>query len=252
LSLQPIEHCFLFSGCVAYQGFYRLDRAQALADKLRKQGDDAWIGGVPAYSTLGHFADPLLSTMNDWSNDDIVGTIFHELAHQEVYIKDDREFNESFATFVQREGLREWRTSRGLPATGDKDEARDDAFTALVLDLRERLRTLYARELDAPAMREAKVNEIEAFRERYRHLRATEWKDDPGYDRWVDAPINNARLVPFGLYDHWVPAFGRLFAHANGDWTTFYGYVRALAYLPKDERDRQLDGWLKAPSPTAE
>jgi len=251
-SVDPVTHCFPFAGCVAYVGFFDKASAEREQKKLAGQGNDTAIEGSAAYSTLGWFADPILSSMLRWSDDELDGVIFHELAHQQVYAADDTAFNESFATFVQREGLREWRTSRGLPPAGDADDARDDAFTALVLDLRERLRTLYTRELDAPAMREAKASEIEAFRERYRHLRRAEWKDDAGYDHWVNAPINNARLVPFGLYDHWVPAFARLFAHANGDWTTFYGYVRGLAYLSKDERDGQLDGWLEAPSPTGE
>jgi predicted aminopeptidase len=251
-SVDPVTHCFPFAGCVAYVGFFDKASAERERKRLEGQGNDTAIEGSAAYSTLGWFADPIVSSMLRWSDDELDGVIFHELAHQLAYAADDTAFNESFATFVQREGLREWRSSRGLPAAGDARDARDDAFTALVLDLRERLRALYARELDAHAMRERKADEIEAFRERYRHLRATAWKDDAGYDRWVDAPINNARLVPFGLYDRWVPAFGRLFTEANGDWTTFYGYVRGLAHLPKADRDGRLDAWLKAPAPTGE
>lgn len=251
-SVDPVTHCFPFSGCVAYVGFFDKASADSEQKKLAGQGNDTAIEGSAAYSTLGWFADPILSSMLRWSDDELDGVIFHELAHQLVYAEDDTAFNESFATFVQREGLREWRESRGLAPSGDADGAHDDAFTALVLDLRERLRALYARDLDVPAMREAKANEIDAFRNRYKQLRADAWKDDAGYDRWVDAPINNARLVPFGLYDQWVPAFERLFMHANRDWTTFYGYVRGLARLSKDDRDRRLDAWLRAPTPTAE
>ncbi len=249
-SVDPVTHCFPFAGCVAYVGFFDKASAERAEKNLAGQGNDTAIEGSAAYSTLGWFADPILSSMLRWSDDELDGVIFHELAHQLVYVADDTAFNESFATFVQREGLKAWRTSRSLPPSGDEGDARDDAFTALVLDLRERLRAIYARGLDAPAMREAKTGEIEAFRARYRQLRATEWKDDTSFDRWVDAPINNARLVPFGLYDHWVPAFARLFTQANGDWTTFYGYVRRLAHLPKADRDSRLEAWLKAPAPT--
>jgi predicted aminopeptidase len=245
-SVDPITHCFPFAGCVAYLGFFDSASAERERKKLEEEGDDTAIEGSAAYSTLGWFADPILSSMLRWSDDELDGVIFHELSHQLIYVEDDTAFNESFATFVQREGLGEWRASRGLPPAGDESRGRDERFAALVLDLRERLRALYARELDASAMREAKAREIEAFRDRYRRLRATEWKDDPAYDRWVEAPINNARLVPFGLYDRWVPAFGRLFIEANGDWPTFYGYVRGLARLPKDERARELDAWLAA------
>jgi predicted aminopeptidase len=250
-SVEPLTHCFPFAGCVAYVGFFDEASAERAREKLAELGDDTAIEGAAAYSTLGWFADPILSSMLRWSDDELEGTIFHELSHQLIYAGDDTAFNESFATFVQREGLRQWRASRGLPPAGDASARRDDAFTALVLDLREHLRALYARALDAPAMREAKAREIDAFRERFRQLRASEWHNDAAYDRWVEAPINNASLVPFGLYDRWVPAFKRLFMEANGDWPTFYGYVRDLARLPKAERDRQLDAWLAAPPQTA-
>lgn len=245
-SVDPVTHCFPFAGCVAYVGYFDEARAERERETLEKNGNDTAIEGAAAYSTLGWFADPVLSSMLRWSDDELEGMIFHELSHQLVYAEGDTAFNESFATFVQREGLAEWRASRGLSPAGSLSDARDDAFTALVLDLRERLRALYARALDAPAMREAKANEIEAFRARFRALRAGAWKDDAAYDRWVEAPINNARLVPFGLYDRWVPAFEQLFSRADGEWPVFYGYVRGLARLRKEERRRELDAWLAA------
>jgi predicted aminopeptidase len=248
-SVDPVTHCFPFAGCVAYLGFFDKAKAEREADERRKAGDDVAIEGAAAYSTLGWFSDPILSSMLRWSDDELDGVIFHELAHQLVYVGDDSAFNESFATFVQREGLREWRASRSLPPPDPKEDQRDDAFSTLVLDLRDRLRTVYASGRAADAMREAKAREIEAFRERYRELRDGAWASDTGYDAWVEKPINNARLVPFGLYDRWVPAFARVFEHAGRDWPTFYGYVRAFARLPKDERARALDAWLP-PSPT--
>ena len=243
-SVDPIAHCFPFAGCVAYVGYFEKEKAQREAARLRGDGDDVAVEGAAAYSTLGWFADPILSSMMRWSDDELDGVIFHELAHQLVYVKDDTAFNESFATFVQQEGLREWRASRGRPPADAAEAAHDDAFTALILDLRERLRTLYASELPAPAMREAKRREIDAFRERYRRMRDGAWDDDRRYDAWVEAPINNARLVPFGLYDRWVPAFERLFAESGGDWGRFYAFVRAFARLEKSDRDRRLDAWL--------
>ena len=248
-SVDPVTHCFPFAGCVAYVGFFDKAKAEREADALRKAGDDVAIEGTSAYSTLGWFADPILSSMMRWDDDELDGVIFHELAHQLVYVGDDSAFNESFATFVQQEGLREWRASRSLPLPDPEANARDDAFSALVLDLRDRLRTVYASGQPAEAMRAAKAREIEAFRERYRRLRDTEWGGNTSYDAWIAKPINNARLVPFGLYDRWVPAFARLFEHAGRDWPTFYGYVRAFARLPKDARASALDAWL-LPSPT--
>jgi predicted aminopeptidase len=249
-SVEPVTHCFPFAGCVAYVGFFDKAKAEREAARWRNAGDDVAIEGTSAYSTLGWFSDPILSSMLRWSDDELDGVIFHELAHQLVYVGDDSAFNESFATFVQQEGLREWRVSRSRPLPDPEASTRDDAFSALVLDLRERLRTVYASKQPADAMRAAKAREIAAFRERYRQLRDAEWGGDASYDAWVEKPINNARLVPFGLYDRFVPAFAHLFEAAGRDWPRFYGYVRSFARLPKDERARALDAWLP-PLPAA-
>jgi predicted aminopeptidase len=249
-SVDAITHCFPFAGCVAYLGFFDREDADGEAARLAASGDDTAIEGAAAYSTLGWFSDPILSSMLRWNDDELDGVIFHELAHQLLYVKDDTAFNESFATFVQQEGLREWRAARNLPPADGEASARDDAFTALVLDLRERLRALYARELAPSAARQAKQREIADFRERYRRLRDTEWNGDRSYDAWVEAPINNARLVPFGLYDHWVAAFARLFEEAQRNWSDFYALARGLGHLEKAERDRRLDAMLSGAGST--
>lgn len=239
-SVEPITHCFPFAGCVAYQGYFDRKRAERAAAHLAARGDDTQVEGAAAYSTLGWFADPILSSMLRWSDDELDSTIFHELAHQKLYVGDDTAFNESYATFVQEQGLREWRAVRNMAPPDDSERARDGEFTQLMLDLRERLRKLYAQELPADTKRARKQAEIAAFRERYALLRDTNWKGDRRYDRWVDAPINNASLVPFGLYDRWVPAFAELFRQAGQAWPVFYAKVRELAVAAKRERERRL------------
>ncbi|HEY0229988.1 MAG TPA: aminopeptidase, partial [Dokdonella sp.] len=239
-AVEPVTHCFPFAGCVAYQGYFDRARAEREAARLSARGDDTQIEGAVAYSTLGWFADPILSSMLRWSDDELDSTIFHELAHQKLYVKDDTAFNESFASFVAEQGLREWRAARGLPPLDDGERERDGAFTALVLDLRERLRQDYARESSAPARRTAKAREIAAFRQRYAQLRDGAWKGDRRYDAWVDAPINNASLLPFGLYDRWVGAFAHVFEQAHGEWPRFFDSVGELARKPKTQRDDEL------------
>ncbi len=248
-SVDPVTHCYPFAGCVAYLGFFDRARAEREAKRRAAQGDDTAIEGAVAYSTLGWFSDPILSSMMRWSDDELDGVIFHELAHQLIYVEDDTAFNESFATFVQQEGLREWRAFRSLPPADAGASAHDDAFTALILDLRARLSALYASHSAPAQKREAKAREIEAFRERYRRLRDGEWSGDTRYDAWVDAPINNARLLPFGLYDRWVPAFARLFAQAGGEWKDFHAIARDVANLKKGQRQQRLDALLGAASP---
>ncbi|MEO5627211.1 MAG: aminopeptidase [Dokdonella sp.] len=240
-SVEPVTHCFPFAGCVAYLGFFDSTHALEAAKKLADRGDDAQVEGAAAYSTLGWFADPLLSSMLRWDDDELDGVIFHELAHQQLYVKDDTAFNESFASFVQEQGLRDWRAARGLmPKDAAAESVRDLGFQHLVLDLRERLRALYAKPLAAAEMRAAKENEMAAFRQRYASVRDSDWHGDVRYDHWVAAPIDNARLLPFGLYERWVAAFAALFEQSGKAWPAFYLRVANLAKTPKLQRDCEL------------
>ncbi|WP_266171823.1 aminopeptidase [Dyella subtropica] len=239
-SVEPVRHCFPIAGCVAYRGYFEEGKAKAEAARLKASGNDVYVGGVSAYSTLGWFADPILSSMLRWDDDELAGTIFHELAHQLIYVKDDSSFNESFASFVQEQGLREWRQSRGLSPQNGNAKAMDDDFTRLVLDLRDRLKIVYAGGEAETAMEAGKQHEIAAFRERYRQWRSQNWPLEHRYDAWVASPINNARLLPFGLYDQWKPAFAALFQQAGAQWPAFYAEVRRLGGLPKPKRDEWL------------
>jgi predicted aminopeptidase len=235
-SLKPQNHCFPIAGCVAYRGYYSQSAARGEAAMQRLQGMDVSIGGVEAYSTLGWFNDPIISSMMGWGDERLATLIFHELAHQRVYVKDDTEFNESFASFVEQEGTRQWRASRGLAPDNGAQVQRRDEFTQLVLDTRTRLETLYALPLPADQMRQRKAAEFERLRSEYRQLRDSQWAGDRRYDAWVNAPMNNARLLPFGLYDQWVPGFSALFRQEGGDWVRFYAAVEKLGVLPVGER----------------
>ena len=249
-SVDAVPQCFPIVGCVAYRGYFKHVAASAAAARLQQRGDDVWVGGVPAYSTLGWFADPILSSMLRWDDDELAGTIFHELAHQLIYVRDDTAFNESFASFVQAEGVREWRASRGLPARKNDAEAMDAGFAHLALDLRTRLQALYARGGDEAAMDAGKQREIEAFRARYRQWQQREWPLDHRYDAWMAQPINNARLLPFGLYDQWTPAFALLFQRVERGWPAFYAEVRVLAGQSKARRTKALQVLLNSASPS--
>ncbi|KIK82871.1 aminopeptidase [Pseudomonas koreensis] len=239
-SLKPQNHCFPIAGCVAYRGYYSQSAARGEAAIQRLQGMDVSIGGVEAYSTLGWFNDPILNSMMGWGDERLATLIFHELAHQRFYVKDDTEFNESFATFVEQEGTRQWRAFRGLPADTDSRLKQRDQFIELVLETRSRLEKLYAQPLPAEQMRERKAAAFEQFRRDYRVMRDSQWAGDKRYDAWVNLPLNNARLLPFGLYDQWVPAFAALFRQVGGDWERFYVEVEKLGGLPVAERKAAL------------
>jgi predicted aminopeptidase len=244
-SLSAQTHCFPIAGCVAYRGYYNQGAARGEAALLRQRGMDVSVSGVEAYSTLGWFNDPILNSMLHWGDERLATLIFHELAHQRFYVKDDTEFNESYANFVEQEGTRQWRAARGLAPDSLSASKQRDQFIQLVLDARQRLETLYAQPLTADAMRAGKAAQFERLRSEYRHMRDSQWGGDKRYDAWINQPLNNARLLPFGLYDRWVPAFAALFAQEGGDWVRFYAAVERMGGLPVEQRRaalRQLAG----------
>ncbi|WP_062386346.1 aminopeptidase [Pseudomonas abietaniphila] len=245
-SLDPVTHCFPIAGCVAYRGYYDQNAARGEAALQKLDGKDVYVSGVEAYSTLGWFNDPIISSMMNWGDERLATLIFHELAHQRFYVKDDSEFNESYATFVEQEGTRQWRAARGLPPeTASSETQRHDQLTQLVLNTRDRLKALYAEPLGADVMRQRKAAEFERLRSEYRQLRDSQWGGDKRFDAWVYAPMNNARLLPIGLYDQWVPAFEALFRQVNGDWPSFYTAVEKMGGLPKEERKAALERLAK-------
>ncbi|WP_437879836.1 aminopeptidase [Pseudomonas sp. LRF_L74] len=252
LSLQPVTHCFPIAGCVAYRGYYQQGRARGTAALMQRQGLDTYIGGVEAYSTLGWFDDPILGSMLRWDDDRLDSTIFHELAHQRLYVPDDTAFNESYASFVERQGLRQWRESRGLAPHDDADERQRRQFTELILATRERLERLYQSPLGDAQKRRGKVEVFERLRADYRALRDSQWRGDRRYDGWINGSLNNARLLPFGLYDKWVPAFATLFREVDGDWPTFFQRCEALGRLGPVERQAALEALAPDRSQTKE
>jgi predicted aminopeptidase len=253
LSLKPETWCFPVAGCVGYRGYFDEKEARAEAERLQARGLDVHVYGVPAYSTLGWMnwagGDPLLSTFVGYPEGDLARLIFHELAHQVVYVQDDTPFNESFATAVERLGVARW-----LAAAGS-DKARADyaaleqqrrQFRALTQETRRELSAIYEQKTAPAHGRQAQLAmknvAMANFRAKYAELKKS-W-DAPagtvsGYDRWV-AQANNASFGAQAAYDDLVPGFEALFARSGGKWPVFYDEVRQLAQLPKDERLQKL------------
>lgn len=241
-SVKPVESCFPIAGCVSYRGFYREADAQAHAATLREAGDDVHIAGVPAYSTLGWFDDPVLSTFIRYPDAEIARLIFHELAHQVVYVKGDTVFNESFAVTVEQEGVRRWLARNGTPAeiaAHETLQSRRKQFVALVLEYRDRLATLYAQTTDAETKRSGKARLFAQMLEDYGRLKAG-WGGFSGFDRIFARGANNALLASVSVYTERVPAFRALLASKSGDLSAFYAAVKILARLDKPARDQRL------------
>ena len=241
-SVKPLESCFLFAGCVSYRGFYSEEAAERHAAALAGQGYDVYVGGVAAYSTLGWFSDPVLSTFIQYPEPEVARIVFHELAHQVVYVKGDTMFNESFATAVEDEGVRRWLEREGTPAQRAGYEAsgrRRAEFVALMTKSRAELAVIYDRPLEPAEKRAGKRRLFAAMEDEYRSLKAS-WGGFSGYDRLFARGANNALLASVASYSELVPAFRALFAQKDGDLPGFYAAVRELAKLDKPERAARL------------
>jgi len=234
--------CFPFAGCVGYRGYFLQADAQAFADELAADGMDVYVGGVAAYSTLGWFDDPLLNTVLNRSPARIAGLVFHELAHQQLYVEGDTAFNEGFATTVQLEGVRRW-----LAKYGDEAQRREYAqfqqrqndFVALVTEMRDQLQTVYSQTSTAAMMQTHKKALQTELRTKYRQLKKR-WGGYAGYDAWFAQDLNNAQLAAVITYRDRVPAFQRLLAEQHGDMAAFYHACAALGALSMAQRQAQL------------
>lgn len=245
-SLEPRTWCFPVAGCVSYRGYFDEAKAQRFADGLAAEGDDVFVGGVAAYSTLGKFEDPILNTMVGYADYLLAGLIFHELAHQRAYVKDDSTFNEGFASFVEQEGLRRWLNSidaQDLLCRYRLFLRRREATQALLDEHRVRLEALYASNLRDAERREGKAAIIAELVGAYRDLRAR-WAGPPHFDHWFDGALNNARLASFATYDEYVPAFASLLTETGGDLEAFYARVEDLAALGPAERTERMRALL--------
>jgi predicted aminopeptidase len=231
-SVEPQRWCFPFTGCLSYRGYFRERDARRMAAALAARGNDVMVGGVTAYSTLGHFSDPVLNTMLRYGDLALVSTIFHELAHQLIYVRGDSEFNESFAVSVEQEGLRRWLAARGRSlelqdylALHHSEQLIVDVFA----DGRRRLAALYATS-PAPPLGELRARKQELLAATGEQVLAVErhFKVRTGYDQWISDGLNNAHLASVGTYFDCVPGFDRLLAANGGNLPEFYAAVRKM------------------------
>jgi predicted aminopeptidase len=242
LSMKPVEWCFPFAGCVAYRGYFSEQQAQAFGERLRRQGRDVFVAGIPAYSTLGWFDDPVLNTFIRYPDTEIARLIFHELAHQVVYVSGDTMFNESFATAVELEGMNRWLERHGSDAERKSYERREEykrGFVELVLRHRDRLRALYETGITDSEKRERKAEILGEMKAGYEVLKQS-WNGFAGYDRFFAGDLNNAHIVPVATYSELVPTFRRLFTQSDGDFRIFYATVREIGDLSPEKRTARL------------
>jgi predicted aminopeptidase len=244
-SVDPKEWCYPIVGCVAYRGYFVERRARAYGEGLRAKGFDVSVGGVAAYSTLGHFDDPILNTMIGWNDVELASIIFHELTHQMIYVANDADFNEALATTVEEEGVRRWLEAAGRSGELERyqlEQRRSLEIVALLNGTRDELRTLYGSGIDPARMRERKAAAFAALRGSYAHL-VQGWGAHPPFEVWFErGAINNAHLASIATYYDCVPGLKRELAAVGGDLDAFYRRVRVLAKLDQEKRDALMCG----------
>jgi len=243
-SVDPIEWCYPIVGCVAYRGYFAEAKARRFAAGLHAKGWDVVVGGVAAYSTLGHFDDPILSSMVNWNDVELASIIFHELTHQVLYVPNDASFNEAFATTVEEEGVRRWlerqnRTKDLADHLLEQEHYRN--VIELMIGTRDELRVVYAQRASPAMMRESKREAFERMRASYALLQ-NRWGAHAPFEAWFAGDMNNAQLASIATYFDCVPGFERELEAVGGDLPAFYRRVRKLAKLDQKQRDALVCG----------
>jgi predicted aminopeptidase len=256
-SMEPKGWKYPFVGRLEYRGYFEEKQARKYAASLKQQGYDVHIGGVTAYSTLGWFKDPLLNTFIHDPEPFLAETLFHELGHQLLFASGDKDFNEAYATFIGREGVRRWLRAKGDEATLAKYEefiTQEDQFALLVERTRARLEVLYGDErtedgkvratkrkrgVGLEQLKKEKEQIFESMRADYEAMKKS-WNSKSTWDGWFSRPLNNAKLNSVAAYYDFVPAFEKLLAINHGKLTEYYAAAERLSHLSRAERHERL------------
>jgi predicted aminopeptidase len=247
-STQLQQWCYPFIGCASYRGYYDDARLQAYIEELESQDLEIYVGKVAAYSTLGWFDDPVLSSFIDWPEHRLAGLLFHELTHQRIYIDDDTSFNESLASAVQQVGTRLWLESRSETQALQKMSrwlAYREQVIALIVTTRAELTELYASDLDETEKRQRKARRFDVARAAHDDIAAKHGIPD-GYRSWFAGEINNAKIGSVAEYNSHLEAFVRMLDAHGHAFPAFFRYVETLAEFDRDARGRCLEAWQKS------
>jgi len=251
LSLKPEHWCFPVAGCVDYRGYYSREAAQSFADSLSRQHLDVRVTGVPAYSTLGWFNDPVLSTFIEYPEAELARLIFHELAHQVAYAPGDSQFNESFATVVEEIGVMRWLEARGddaMRAQYIAYQERKEEFLALLSTYAHQLEENFNRPASDAEKRQRKAEIFADLQQRYAQIKETKWGGYAGYDLWFGERMTNAHFALISTYHDLAPAFRSMLTKER-HLPTFYQSVRKLAKMDKAARRKALSAYLPPQDP---
>ena len=242
-SLDLKNWCFLIVGCIPYRGYFSEEKAQRFSLTMLDQGYEIYIAPVPAYSTLGWFDDPLLSTMLKQGETVTASYIFHELAHQQIYISGDPGFNEAFASAVAELGVIRW-----LHAEHDSGVVnvylRRLKIKKQVYEythaFRTRLNEIYAADIDIPVMQEQKKAAYKDYEAGIERL-VSQLGGSKNYSEWLLKDLNNAKLGAMSTYQELIPAFKSLFKRCDNNFELFYQAVASMKALDHKQRRLQIN-----------
>ncbi len=242
-SLQPKTWCFLVAGCVPYRGYFKQQHAKDYAQTLRNKGLDVCVAPARAYSSLGWFRDPLLSSMFTGPDYQLAAYLMHELAHQRLYVKGDGLFNESYASFVEETGVALWLESRQHQDDLNrwlKLQAVSEDFAVLIKTLRADLGQVYHSSESEQHKRKQKSGLLSAFEQSLTQLRAEKRGGKDYFARWSGGAINNAILALFNTYSGSHCAFQNLLEEAGDELREFHHLAEQKSRLPDNERRNWL------------
>lgn len=244
-SIHAERWCYPLVGCMGYRGYFDEQRLDTDLQQFRSQGLDIYIAHVDAYSTLGWFNDPLLNTFIDWSELRLAGLIFHELAHQRLYVDGDSTFNESYAMAVQQAGIEALLSQRGeterLPRYRQYLQNRRKVIE-LIAQARQDLQQLYVENTGTDNLRELKAARMSQLKTDYLALHQ-KFKVNDGFSRWFEKDLNNAQLVSVATYHSLVPAFRNLLASTGKDFPSFYQIAEQIGDMETTDRETCLTYW---------
>ena len=236
-SVQAKSWCYLIIGCASYRGYFSEQAALDYAKNLRKKGYETNVGGAIAYSTLGWFSDPLLPSMMRYGNADLAENMFHELAHQVIYVNGNSAFNEAFASVVGEQGAIRWLQEYEPQSLSNYEHRlqRNNDFSRLLNKTKSALNNLYRQDFSITKKRQAKAGLMQNLRDNYDTLKTSQWDGYSGYDRWFEAPINNARIAGISTYRDHMPELQRLLINCAGDFSLFFDVLKQTVNIHSQE-----------------
>jgi predicted aminopeptidase len=246
--LKPYQWRFPIAGTLLYKGFFDLGMAVKEKKKLEEKGLDTYLRPVAAYSTLGWFKDPVLSSMLKYDDEELVNITIHELAHATLYRKDFPEFNEGFATFIGNQGSLEFFRHRFGRDSKEYKKAEDSIhdnylFSDFLKEVHEQLKEFYALDIS----REDKIKGREKiFSDSKKQLlqRAEQFRTDDFIRFYNGATLNNAFILSLSEYFIDMNDFYTAFKLHESNLRETIDFFKGEAFQEGDPRDT-LKEWIK-------